>query len=188
MFCPRCATPNSDEVKFCRSCGFELEAVALILSGRSVSLVGNEASEVESHSAKDWLEKREEAVRNITNGVSLLTVSLLMGVALALFLPASFDAPWILVWMVFFGWMACWGGINIGNGISHLLQSKSRLRRAELSGQESASRLKTEQLSPAREPATFMKASSHPAADAIPAQPSSVAEGTTRQLDDFVEK
>lgn len=53
MYCPQCATPNADDVKFCRSCGRELEMVALAFSGKSTKPLKADANQ-------DWMEKRIE--------------------------------------------------------------------------------------------------------------------------------
>lgn len=34
MFCPKCGSQNAESVRFCRSCGIELETVSAALSGR----------------------------------------------------------------------------------------------------------------------------------------------------------
>jgi hypothetical protein len=34
MYCPKCATSNVDDVKFCRSCGANLSLVSEALTGR----------------------------------------------------------------------------------------------------------------------------------------------------------
>jgi hypothetical protein len=34
MFCPKCAAQNAENVRFCRSCGIELEAVSAALTGK----------------------------------------------------------------------------------------------------------------------------------------------------------
>ena len=60
MFCPQCATPNADDVKFCRSCGRELEAVALIVSGKSAGAGKKDTNKIEPKSKNDWLEKQIE--------------------------------------------------------------------------------------------------------------------------------
>lgn len=176
MYCPQCATPNADDVKFCRSCGRELEAVALALSGKSIKTDLNKS---ESKTAQDWLEKRIEGVSGVTRGSILLAVSLLIGLAMALFLPSSFDAPWILIWMVFFGWLAVWGGIEMAYGLSNVLESKSRLRLLKLSGKESSDAVH-QQLS-SGEPLPIMSPS-----DFRSSPPVSVTDGTTRQLSDKV--
>lgn len=178
MYCPQCATPNADDVKFCRSCGRELETVALVLGGKSAEAVKKAANKNEPKTEQDWLEKRIEGVSGITRGSILLTVSLLLGVAMALFLPSSFDAPWILVWMVFFGWLAVWGGIEMAYGLSSMLESKSRLRLLKHSSSELVEATQ-QQLSSGREPASIMSPSSFRSSP-----PLSVTDGTTRQLDD----
>jgi hypothetical protein len=184
MYCPHCATLNAAEVKFCRSCGIELEAVAFVLSGKSVPTNEISTNKGRPLIAQDWLENRCTAVRNITTGASLLAVSLLMGAALAIFLPngAFEEVPWILVWIVFFGWMACWGSIKMGNGISGMLESRSRLHLTGASDKELASDSTPQQLLPVVEPAVNTNRSLKTF------RPLSVTEGTTRQLDDCVEK
>ena len=184
MYCPKCATPHTDGAKFCRSCGIELEAVALVLSGKSAQPAKASKKKLEPQTTQDWLEKHVEAVRNITEGAILLAVSLLIGVALALFVPGSFDAPWILIWMVFFGWMAVWGGIALADGVGGVLESKSRLRLLGLAGKESAIDATPRQLSSAGEPPII----TNPSVASRPSPPLSITEGTTRQLDDLVEK
>jgi len=101
MYCPRCATPHIDGAKSCRSCGTELESVALVLSGKSLPPTDAGENKGEPQTAQDWLKKRIESVRNITIGAILLSVSLLIGVALAIFV--SGHVPWIVLWMLFFG-------------------------------------------------------------------------------------
>ncbi|HEX6731441.1 MAG TPA: zinc ribbon domain-containing protein [Pyrinomonadaceae bacterium] len=177
MYCPQCATANPGDVKFCRSCGTALEAVALALSGKgSKPAEGKKKSDL---TEEDWLEKRIAGVSSITRGAILLGVSLLLAIPLGLFLPATFDAPWILIWVVFFGWMAVWGGIDIASGISNVLESKSRLRLQTMTRREVAVETTTQGLLSGGEPilptnAPVSRSSS----------PVSVTEGTTRHLND----
>lgn len=177
MFCPQCGAPNTDGVKFCRKCGMELEAVALVLSDMSEQSTEGRGKKSESKTAQDWLEKRSVAVKNISTGVSLLIVSVLIGVAMAFFVPANI--PWILAWAVLVGWMAMWGGIEVGNGVAGVLEAKSRLRLLE-----PAVDATPKQLSSAGGPPRVTS----PSAAFRSSPPSSVTEETTRQLDDLVEK
>ncbi|HEU4596583.1 MAG TPA: zinc ribbon domain-containing protein [Pyrinomonadaceae bacterium] len=183
MFCPQCATPNADDSKFCRSCGIELGAVALVLKGEPVKASKKKSGKKKDEPAttEEWLERRAEGVSGVTRGSILMLVSLLIGAALALFVPA--EVPWMLVWMVFFGWMAVWGGSEVAEGAGVIVEAKSRLRLlASKSGGESLASTPRE-LSPAREPLPTMSA-----AEAFrPQAPSSVTEGTTRELDELLE-
>jgi zinc-ribbon domain len=183
MYCPGCAAPNPDGAKFCRSCGIELEAVALALRGESTAPpaeVG--ANKSEPQTAQDWLAKHGEGVKGITTGVSLLVVSALIGVAMAFFVPGHI--PWILAWAVLVGWMAFWGGIELGNGVAGVLTARSRLRLMGREGGGSAVDVTPQQSLTASEPPTI----TDPSAAVRPPPPLSVTEGTTRKLGDVVEK
>jgi hypothetical protein len=182
MYCPQCATPNTDGARFCRSCGMELEAVALVLKGRSTQLIESRGKEPDFETVRESLEKHSKAVKGISTGVSLLIVSILIGVAMAFFVPPQI--PWMLAWAVLVGWMAMWGGIEVGNGIAGLVEAKSRLRLLGLAGKQSANDVRTHLLSPADERLKVPGPSDAFASSS----PSSVTEGTTRHLDDSVKK
>src|SRR5687767_6602495 len=97
MYCPRCAAQNLDDAKFCRGCGTSLETVALALSGQYQPAANS------GDSSKDWLEVRHEGVQRLIRGIGLLGAALLIGVALGLFSDTN---DWIIIWLVFVGWMA----------------------------------------------------------------------------------
>ena len=175
MYCPQCATPHADDTKFCRLCGTELEAVSLALRGKSAKV---SKDKIEPTTPEVWEEKRIENVAGLIRGSILLAVSALIGAAMKIFLPLSFEAPWILIWIVFFGWMAVWGGIEIAYGLSGILEAKSRLR---LLGTGS------DELVVSHERHSLL-ANSEAAKDTNPfssssSAPASITEGTTRQLD-----
>jgi len=102
-----------------------------------------------------------------------MAVSLLLILPFALFLPATFDAPWILIWTVFFGWMTVWGGIEVAYGLSSLLESKSKLRFLTDPAQAIAIGAKDDE-------AQTLKDEPH----SHPAPRGSITERTTRQLKD----
>lgn len=181
MYCPRCATQNEGDVKFCRSCGTGLETVALALSGKPAK---DGADKAQHLTAQDLIEKRIQGASGVTRGAILLTVSFLIAAAMALFMPASFDAPWILIWMVFFGWMAVWGGIEMAYGLGGLLEARARLRLSGLAGEKPLPDPTTQELLSAGSPPRITNA---PPAFA-PRPRASVTEGTTKLLDDQAEK
>ena len=182
MYCPQCATQHTDGAKFCRSCGTELEAVALALSGKSAPPSAGDAKAVEARTPRDWMEKRIEGHKGIASGLILMLVSIIIGAGLALFVPG--DVPWILIWMVFFGWLAVWGSIELANGVGALIEAKGRLRMLGMAGAEPVVGAAPQRLSSPGEPVTIANSSNA----FRPTPPLSVTEGTTRHLDDLVEK
>ncbi len=182
MFCPQCATPNADGSKFCRSCGTELEAVALALKGESAKPAKKSGKKKKDAlvTAEEWMVARGEYAGAVLRGIILMIVSALIALPLALFSPEGM--PWVIIWMVFFGWMAVWGGSEVAEGAGGLIEAKNRLRLLALKS-GAADSTTTPQLSPARESPATVGASE---AFRRPV-PSSVTEGTTRELDELLE-
>ena len=120
MYCPGCATQNVDSVKFCRACGTNLEVVSLALRGQSVLPAEAQPREV------DWIEKQRTSKRRLIQGGMLLGLSALI----AAFGFSIIGEPfvWLMIWAVFFGWMAGWGGVLLSWGLSSLIEAKSALR------------------------------------------------------------
>ena len=113
MYCPQCATQNTDNAKFCRTCGTDLEAVALVLTNK-FPLPGA------------WLEKYGESKHKVIMGAILLGAALLIGGVPALFIEELF--LWVMLWTVFFGWMAGWGIVSLASGVGEMVKSKTMLR------------------------------------------------------------
>ena len=122
MYCPRCAAQNHDDAKFCRGCGTSLETVALALTGRYQPAAN--AGEL----SKDWVTVRHEGVQKLIRGIGLSGASLLIGAALGLFSDSN---DWIIVWLVFVGWMAAWGVISLVSGIGSMAEAKFLQKRIE---------------------------------------------------------
>jgi len=117
MYCPRCATQNLEGAKFCRACGTNLETVALALAQQ----LDPTQSDKKPKAAKNKLEKRSEGLTKIVRATGMIGASGLVGAALALF---SNKPDWIIIWMIFAGWMACWGVISFVSGIAALIESR----------------------------------------------------------------
>jgi zinc-ribbon domain len=118
MYCPRCATQNLDGAKFCRACGTNLETVALALAQQ---LDAAQSDKDVAKEPRNKLEKRSEGLTTIVRASGLIGASALVGAALALF---SNKPDWIIIWMIFAGWMACWGVISLVSGIAALIESR----------------------------------------------------------------
>jgi hypothetical protein len=121
MYCPRCATQNLDDIKFCRACGTNLETVALALSDQQHPVKLSKDEDEEPKPEKSWLEKRKEGMDGIVKGTGLMGASLLIGIALGLFSNAP---DWIIIWAGLAGWMACWGFISMVSGIGALAEAR----------------------------------------------------------------
>lgn len=125
MYCPHCATPNTDSAKFCRVCGTNLEAVGLALSdNRSFPIKSAGTAELTGN--YDWLAKESAGKRSTVQGSVLLGVSLL--IAMAAFIATRGRFVWFPIWTVFFGWVAGWGAISLALGLGRLIEAREMLR------------------------------------------------------------
>jgi zinc-ribbon domain len=113
VYCPQCATQNTDNAKFCRTCGTDLEAVALVLTNK-FPLPGA------------WLEKYGESKHKVIMGAILVGAALLIGGVPALFIKELF--LWVILSTFFFGWMAVWGIFSLASGVGEMVKSKTMLR------------------------------------------------------------
>src|SRR5258705_4453569 len=101
MYCPRCAAPNNDDMKFCRACGENLTVVAQAMSRRlPVTFV----SKLDDYLARKHERLRRDSILTGLSGLFLLlsgvwqwthaagwpTVFMLLG-ALILFLVSAWD-------------------------------------------------------------------------------------------------
>ncbi|PYS67454.1 MAG: hypothetical protein DMF69_22990 [Acidobacteria bacterium] len=120
MYCPRCATQNLDGAKFCRACGTNLETVALALTQQLNPTQADKAATRRPRASKNKLEKRREGLAKIVRGVGMIGGSTLVGAALAAF---SNKPDWIIIWMIFAGWLACMGVIGLVSGVAALIES-----------------------------------------------------------------
>ena len=120
MYCPRCATQNLDGAKFCRACGTNLETVALALAQPLDPAQADEDVAKKPKAGKNKVEKRSEGVTKIVRASGLIGASAVVGAALAVF---SNKPDWIIIWMIFAGWMACWGVMLLVSGIAALIES-----------------------------------------------------------------
>ena len=120
MYCPRCATPNVDAAKFCRGCGANLETVALALAQQVDPAQADKDAEEKPKPNKNKLEKRSQGWTKIVRASGLIGASALMAGLLAVF---SNKPDWIIIWMIFAGWLACWGVMELVSGIAVLVES-----------------------------------------------------------------
>ncbi len=130
MFCPLCAAQNQDQTKFCRNCGADLKAVALALNSQApvhpeISHTRNKVAEM----TEQWIKLHTDAVKSAIQGALLMATGVLFGAALAWFGKGDIQENWVLIWIIFCGWLPVWGAIALGDGISKEVQS-SMIRRS----------------------------------------------------------
>lgn len=113
MYCPQCAIQNTDNAKFCRTCGTDLEGVALALTNKHAL-------------PEPWFEKYGEGKHKVIVGAILLASALLIGGVPALLIEELF--LWVMLWTVFFGWMAGWGIVSLALGVGEMVKSNMMLR------------------------------------------------------------
>ena len=89
MFCPKCATQNADDARFCRGCGTDISLVPQAVSG---ALAERIAAAEEVDDRRDHRRRRrgkpsiERAVKNIFMGLAFVMIA----IAIVLRMPGGF--------------------------------------------------------------------------------------------------
>ena len=154
MYCPKCATQNTEETKFCRSCGSNLSLVPQALTGRLP----------EASSGRRRHGNREpEGPANIANGIT----KAFMGVGFLLVsFGAFFFAPAGRIWWF---WMLIPAFAMLGKGIAEIVSARYGPNLTQVTTQTAV---------PPAAPTNEL-----PPVNAVHFPPPSVTEQTTRQLD-----
>lgn len=115
MFCPRCATQNLDDAKFCRACGADIQLVPQALAGTlpvAAAAAGRKGAREKGERDPRLLEKGME---NIFSGVALLLI----------FLGGLF---WFTGGFMIWVWFIIPALGCIGKGLGQLLRSRREHR------------------------------------------------------------
>ncbi|HWS87383.1 MAG TPA: zinc ribbon domain-containing protein [Pyrinomonadaceae bacterium] len=164
MYCPKCATPNADDARFCRSCGTDISLVPQAVSG---SLAERLAADEETREGrrqrrrhKGDLPSIERAIRGVFLGLAFIFIAF----AVRTWAPAGH------IWWF---WMFIPAAINLADGIA----SAARLASA---GKRREQQPYTPQQTAVPPPRRVSALPQHDTGEMIP--PPSVTEGTTRHL------
>src|SRR5688572_24147095 len=91
MVCPRCAAPQGDDVKFCTSCGANLQAVRDALAGKELETIAwneNWLAAIRTEEHKLAMERRQGITPEVKryNEVKAGVITGSVGIAVAIFL------------------------------------------------------------------------------------------------------
>ena len=139
MFCPKCATENHEQTRFCRGCGMDLETVSRALNTEVTPTelgANKESSRTPLHEQR--LKLQIDGIRQVFQGGLIFATGILLGIPLALFgKNTDWYSNWILVWLVLCGWLPVWGAYIMGTGLSNLINSRMMQRQTDRLGDAS---------------------------------------------------
>lgn len=168
MFCPKCATQNMDNARFCRACGLDISLVPAALTGRisqSPAVIEDDDEEEVKPQRRRRRKKKETTYEKAFENLGVGLAFLIITAVVALFVPSGrFWWFWLLIPS-----FACFG-----EGIGQLLRLRRELPPAAAAAADSTAELSSSvmagELPPVRSTSEIM------------APPPSVTEGTTRHL------
>jgi hypothetical protein len=170
MFCPKCATQNGDDARFCRSCGADISLVPQALTGALAERLA--ATEDDSRRGRRRRHRGERppslerAVRHFFLGIAFVFIAFAV-------------KSWAPAGNIWWFWMFIPAAINLATGVAGFSRLADEARRRETQG---AAAPQTTALPPRH-------ASALPPRDTGEmAPPPSVTEGTTRHLGVPVER
>jgi len=172
MYCPKCATQNIEDARFCRGCGVDIALVPQALTGRMPETRDDRDHGVvgvvydptgRRRRRKDGVPRLDKAISNFFSGLGFIMVAL----AAFMFAPAGH------IWWF---WMLIPAFSMIGGGIAEYVRDKqSKGEENKLPGGEARKELPPQ-------PARMSAIPRRNTAELVP-QPPSVTENTTRHLD-----
>jgi hypothetical protein len=134
MYCPKCGGAfNQEQTNFCRSCGTDLKTISLVLSGQLTFPIGiNEAVEEKAELTQQRRELQRHGQPRVIQGAIMFVMGLLLAIPLNIFsVNADWHTNWIIVWLLFCGWLPVLGAMSMGTGVSNMIQSKMIKRRID---------------------------------------------------------
>lgn len=171
MFCPKCATQNADEARFCRSCGADISLVPQALNGGLAERMA--AAEDDTRHGRRQRRNKEDKPPSIERAVR----SFFMGVA---FICVAFAVrEWAPAGGIWWFWMFIPAALNLADGLGAYLRLVSEGKR-----QKTPTYVAPPMAIPPPRPIGALP--QRETGEMIP--PPSVTEGTTRHLNIPVER
>jgi hypothetical protein len=163
MFCPRCATQNADDAKFCRACGTDISLVPQAVTGQLAARLSEEEDDDYSRRGRRRGKRKPTIERALKN--------LFMGLAFIFVAFAAFT--WAPAGHIWWFWMLIPAAGMLSEGVSIYIRLSEEKKR----------------LAPSSYVPAQTAVPSPPRASALPplntgeiVPPPSVTEGTTRHL------
>ena len=170
MFCPKCATPNGDDARFCRSCGTDIGLVPQALSGslaeRLAAAEDNTRHGRRRRHRGDRPPSIERAVRSFFMGIAFIFVAFAV-------------REWAPAGNIWWFWMFIPAALNLADGVGTYMRIVSEGKKRETPTYVSP----TSAIPPPRPVSTLPPRDT---GEMFP--PPSVTEGTTRHLGVPVER
>jgi hypothetical protein len=167
MFCPKCATQNLDDAKFCRSCGTDISLVPQAVTGQLAARLSAEEDKLHGRrrsrrERRDGPPSIERAVRNLFMGVAFIFVAFAV-------------KSWAPAGHIWWFWMLLPAATMLADGVSTYLRlaSEGKSRHAAPPYTQSQTYVPP----PPRRAGSLTSADT---GEMVP--PPSVTEGTTRHL------
>lgn len=155
MYCPRCATQNSDDTRFCRSCGVNLSLVPQAITGRLPD--ARPTRRRNRHGKDDEPPNLANGIQKVFTGIGFVLVAI----------AARFFAPAGMLWWF---WLLIPAFAMLGKGIAEIVTVKNAMGLPPVTNHTPMPTARiTDELPP------------RPSYD--PLSPPSVTEETTRHLD-----
>ncbi len=165
MYCPKCATQNADDARFCRSCGTDISLVPQAVSGSLAErLAAAEGSRRERRHRRRHKDDRPPSIDRAFRGIFMGLAFIFVAFAVRTWAPAG---------NIWWFWMFIPAALNLADGVSTYLRLSG-----EGKGRDRQPYAPPQTAVPPSRPASALPP--RDTGEVIP--PPSVTEGTTRHL------
>ena len=121
MYCPKCATPNGDDARFCRGCGTDISLVPQAVTGTLAERLA-EAEKGTRHGRRRHRDDKPPSVERAFRGIFMGLAFVFIAFAVRTWAPAGH------IWWF---WMFIPAALNLADGVSTYLRIQSEGKRRD---------------------------------------------------------